>query len=620
MQATGPELDANKTTLKDTAYYWKEIAEDSKRFANIVDNITKSLDEMVTQSNSINAAFLQSRERIQEMNVAVADSVSGIVRVGGSITDVSKTIIEIADASKRSVIESSTTVDKLFASSKVLGKTVFEISDAFQKVGMESANIGKNLEESISYVQSVGGNAKGVMSDVLKNTEQLNRFQFEGGVQGLTKMAAQASMLKFDMQNTFNLAEKVLNPEGAIETAAAFQRLGVSIGGLGDPFQLMNQSINDPSGLQDSLIKVAKQYTEFDEKTKSFKINPEGVLMLREIEDASGAARGSLAKAGLAAANLDLRLSEVKLDIPEDDKKLLANMASMGEGGEYSVKITDEEGKITTKNLTDVTKEEFDALKKIQQTAPKDMEDIARSQLGMVERISADVKAMTYRAGFGIASTAGLRKGAEDVRKKTTEGVEGLTGMIPSTQNVRKFFDPLVGDIKGILKDPTSDESKAKTLKITGDMMKEFTKGTKIGVDEMKGIFETVAKSGSNAEKADALIKKITELSDRIPKPKSSENAPTSGAAAKKSSFQSLYYGNQENRIPKEITKSRTSAGMMETTTNINQNFGGTVTFKIDAPDSVSVQYLTEFVNSQKFKDQMYGLVEDKRKELGLKR
>ena len=95
-------------------------------------------------------------------------------------------------------------------------------------------------------------------------------------------------MLRFDMKETFELADKVLDPDKAIEVASAFQRLGVSAGNLTDPFMLMNQSINDPSGLQDSLINVAKQFTYFDEQTKSFKISPQGILTLREMEQQTG--------------------------------------------------------------------------------------------------------------------------------------------------------------------------------------------------------------------------------------------------------------------------------------------------------------------------------------------
>ena len=109
-------------------------------------------------------------------------------------------------------------------------------------VGVGIGEMGESLEESINYVRSIGGNARQVMKDVTDNMAQMNRFQFEGGVQGLTKMAAQASLLRFDMKQTFQLAERVMSPEGAIDVASAFQRLGVAAGNLVDPFALMNAS------------------------------------------------------------------------------------------------------------------------------------------------------------------------------------------------------------------------------------------------------------------------------------------------------------------------------------------------------------------------------------------
>ena len=64
--------------------------------------------------------------------------------------------------------------------------------------------------------------------------------------------------------------------------------MGVSIGNLTDPFALMNDSINDPGALQDSLIKATKQFTQFDEKTKTFKINPQGILTLKAMSEETG--------------------------------------------------------------------------------------------------------------------------------------------------------------------------------------------------------------------------------------------------------------------------------------------------------------------------------------------
>ena len=333
--------------------------------------------EIQKSSIEINKVFGQGRERVGILMSSIADALPMVNRLGGSMADVAKTIGEVADASNRNVIASTEEVEKLYAAQKVLGISAKDMTNSFLDIGVGLAQIPEQLENSIEYIQSIGGNTQAVMKSVTGNMEQMNRFQFEGGVVGLTKMAAQASMLRFNMNETFRLADKVLDPDGAIEVASAFQRLGVSAGALADPFQLMNMSINDPSGLQDSLADVAKQFTYFDEKTKTFKINPQGVLTLREMEKQTGVSAAEMSKMGLAAAELDKRLSAVNLAGitigTEEDKQFLANIAKMGESGEYEVKIKNEQGEEETKKLSEVTQKEFDKLIQEQKDGPKSL-------------------------------------------------------------------------------------------------------------------------------------------------------------------------------------------------------------------------------------------------------
>ena len=248
-----------------------------------IEKIIDSIGGMYREANTLNHAFLEGRTRMDEMADAVSKSAAGVIRLGGSITDVGTTMQNIAAGARRNVIATEEQVKKLFAASSVLGTSSETLVNNFAEVGYETSQIGVNLEGSIQYIQSLGLNAKDVMGDVNTNMKNMNKYNFADGVVGLAKMAAQASMLRFEMSDTFNFAEKVMNPEGAINTAAALQRLGLAVGQLGDPFALMNDAINDPGALQDSLIKATKQFVQFDEKTKSFKINPQGMLTLREM-------------------------------------------------------------------------------------------------------------------------------------------------------------------------------------------------------------------------------------------------------------------------------------------------------------------------------------------------
>jgi hypothetical protein len=424
------------------------------------DNVRKGLDGI---SREIIGTFTQGRERVFEFERAVADSLPAVRSLGGDIKDVGKIIQEVGLAARRNVVANEDEIKSLFSASEVLGLTTQQIADSFLDVGVGIESISDALEGSIDYVRGIGGNARQVMKDVQANMEQMNRYQFEGGVVGLTKMAAQASMLRFDMQQTFQLAEKVLSPEGAVETAAAFQRLGLAVGNLADPFALMNASINDPGSLQDSLVEVSKQFTYFDEKTKTFKINPQGVLTLRELESQTGVSAKEMSKLGLAAAELDQRLTQISPTLKfqnEEDKQYLANIGRMGEGGQYEVKIKGQEDYV---KLGQLTQEQLDELITEQKTGPKTVEELQRAQLTVDELIQSDIAAIKYAVLGGILTDKNiqdLREGGRTLAEVTGRaGVENISMekirelSEQSSGNFRKTIEDMIkgGDIKGAL-------------------------------------------------------------------------------------------------------------------------------------------------------------------------
>ena len=448
-------------TPKTPAEYAEMMKDQTK--INSADFV-EAFERVGSVAREVNNTFGQSRERINEVKVALTDALPNVVRLGGDLGAVGDTISQIAEASRRNVVANTEDVQKLYASTKVIGGSVQEIADAFLNVGVGIEQVGKQLEDSVNYVRSIGGNTKQVMGDVRANMEQMNRYQFEGGVQGLTKMAAQASMLRFDMGETFRLADKVLSPEGAIEVAAAFQRLGVSAGALADPFQLMNQSINDPSGLQNSLADVAKQFTYFDEKTKTFKINPQGVLTLREMQEQTGVSAKEMSKMGLAAAELDQRLSSInaaglKLG-SEEDKQYLANIAKMGEGGQYEVKLTNEKGELQTRKLSELTQGEFDKLIKEQKEGPKTMEEIAKSQMTISADIAGNVSAIKSAVLGGAVTQKDVLTGSEAIRKLSSAFTGALSKNCSSPQKVRDGMTNSFDDAKELFKDIANKDVK----------------------------------------------------------------------------------------------------------------------------------------------------------------
>lgn len=378
------------------------------------DDIVAGFANMVGGAEELIKTFGVGRQRMQELMGAVTEATPAVTRLGGNLKNAVETIEQVSKATVRNVVAGEEQVSKLFASSQVLRQDVDTIVSGFQEIGVEFTQVGGKIEESIQYIQSVGGNVRQIMGNVLNDMSAMNRFNFQDGVVGMTKMAAQAAMLKTDMRVTMDLAERALDPEGAIELASAFQRLGVSASDLTDPFQLMNKSLNDPEGLQNSIVNMSKQFAYFDEKANQFKINPQGMLMMRELQKQTGLSSQELSKMALNAADLDKKLSQIRPDIQfakEEDKNYLANIAKMGAGGKYEITIDDQQvqlEKLTQKQINDLIDE--------QKKGPKTVEDLQRAQLDAFTLVKSDVRSIKDKVVLGIVSAPTVREGAEGAR------------------------------------------------------------------------------------------------------------------------------------------------------------------------------------------------------------
>jgi hypothetical protein len=543
--------------------------------ADLLGNIGRIQDGI----SDINRSFGETRTRYLEFSTAVSDSVADFVRLGGEAKDVSATITGIAEASRRNVVASRETLTEIFATAKYLGSTAEAVTESFAIAGVEMSNIAEATEESVDYIQSIGLNARTIMGDVALRMEYMNRFNFEGGVLGLSKMAAQASMLRFDMTQTAEFADKVLNPEGAIQMASAFQRLGVASGDLVDPFILMDKSINDPEGLQDSIIELAKQFTIFDEKTGNFRINPGGVRLLKELQEQTGLSYENMTKTALAAADLDRRLSQISFDVQgsEEDKMLVANMAKMGDKGKFYVEFQDEQGQKQTKALEDLTDAQFQQIKQQAALRPETMEEIARAQLDTDLLIAADIGALPTRLGYAIAGQEGFTRGIESLR----EGFDNFAkeayapGAVPTTEEFREAFQDAGDTLKGAAEN--------------------LIKGT-----------------GSVEDVQDALKRSIEQgtvdlsVASRLQKVVSAFENMESG----RERFRQLGIGEgQDERYKSWETYSRQQRQSGEATVTGQVEVMGDINIKVDSPNTLTDQQIFSIFNNPEVKDNIYRIV-----------
>lgn len=368
-----------------------------------------------------------NRNRILDFKTVLRDTLPLVTEIGGNFDSIVQMITQSTSALQRNVVFTPEIYQGLYAATKVLDLTVSELIPAFESAGIATAQITGNVEKSLDYIRSIGVDAKKVMGSIVENTDMLNRFSFKEGVLGFTKMAAQASILKTDMATIATFADKVFEPEGAIEMASSFQRLGLYLGDLIDPFTLMDKSLNDPQGLIMSLAEAGQKFVQFNEEGKRFEINPSAIGQVRKIAEAAGTTGKEYTKMILSLAEFNERIGafDFSFDINEEQKMFVANMAYLNKKGEYVVKVAGGE-----KLVTELSEEQ------IKEIADKgegqdSLVNLAKASLSSVDSVLNSVNAIKFKLLFGGMgdNTLGLQ---EDLRDVTTAYLDRLYESIPS--------------------------------------------------------------------------------------------------------------------------------------------------------------------------------------------
>ena len=574
----------------------KSIEEAMKGFTQIGTEIRLNLEQINALASQLNKQFGETRGRIGQMEGALRDVEPFFNTFGATANEAASIISQLSIETRKNVIASNESLKELLTISKVIGQEPERFVGPLTDVGIQFGNIQDNLEGSVKYVQSIGMNTQEIMKDALSNSEMMNRYNFEGGVMGLTKMAAQSAMLRVNMNATSALAEKVFDPEGAIQVASAMQRLGVNMGMLSDPFALMDATINDPAGLQKSVADVAATFTIFDEKTKSFKIDPGNIRKLREIATETGISYDNLTKMGLAAANSGEIMKQLSFagDLSEEDKMYVANLAEM-KGGDYVIKVgKTEEGKDDFKKLSELSEDQLKATIEASKSAPKSMEEIARAQLSAGEIAAGNLTAIRNNMVGGIADTKGIRDLPELTR--------GLTETITNT--LRETL-PKKDQVTGVTND---------IVEKFGANLMEVLQGKKSFEDVGKEIVEGLKDKGIQAGEYMNTLPKT--LMDNLQEQVSKGNLGNTEIGKK--ILESLKTADPNKKISPITNVSQIGKQISATkTANINQTVkhDGTINIKVDvsgSPDDPEfAKKLDKVFKSAEFQQYLYKAVTD---------
>jgi hypothetical protein len=268
------------------------------------------------------------------------------IELGFAFDDSSKLISSMASQMQRMVPFTKENATNALVLGKVLGQTPEEVA---KLIGQMTA-YGNSQKKSIDILnkatmtaRAFGLDAKKLTATVSENILKAQIYGFKNGVEGLTKMAAQAQRVGFDIKNAQTASDLILEGglEDAVKKSSELQALGGNIGALGDPGQLYRMAMYDIEGLQDELIKASSSAVDFNETTGDFKIGGEEMLRLRQQAKILGLTYEEVAKGAINARKeqeIGARVGGLS-KLTEDQRSLVASLAEIGPGGKVTLDI-----------------------------------------------------------------------------------------------------------------------------------------------------------------------------------------------------------------------------------------------------------------------------------------
>lgn len=318
---------------------------------NVFDQVSSLLSGAVTLTTSIiEDAYRREGELLlsisqkggmvgefaQGFKDTIMDVVPGAQKLGISFDEVkSATESMVVNSQKFATYQEETVLNalKISAAYGQSAKYLLENTESFRDVGISLSDASGLMEKAGKQSIAQGLSARATTKNVTENLKELNSFGFKNGVEGLSNMVRQAQALNFDMKETFNVAKKLYDPEGAIDLAANLQVIGGAFGDLNDPIKLMYDATNNVESLQISILGAARSLATYNAEQGRFEVTGANLRRAKAMSEALGISMEQLTSSAIKGQVKMQALSEIDIfSLNDDQKEFVSNLASMKEG------------------------------------------------------------------------------------------------------------------------------------------------------------------------------------------------------------------------------------------------------------------------------------------------
>jgi hypothetical protein len=322
-----------------TVLYWNEIQK-----------------QIFTANRQLGVAGMTSKQI--ERNIISAGTAS--MQFGFSEQEIVQTYQNFIEDYGRNTIFSDEDLERLTKINYAFGQSYNQIFSLTKLYGASIEQTYGFMETLNKEVDKYGLNTKRVYSDIQNNIRLIDRFNFKNGIQGLSQMVVQANRLGMKIEDIAGFAEKIYNPEDAIDAAASLQMLGGEFAKLGDPFSLMYDANNDLEGLTQKLRDITKGMGALNKETGMVDLSSLEMRQLREFSKITGQSLQDLAQQAKLMRKEDLITQALSPNMKQfgDIEKYITKLAGMADftGGVPTITLENQQKLVSDLSTADLEK------------------------------------------------------------------------------------------------------------------------------------------------------------------------------------------------------------------------------------------------------------------------
>jgi hypothetical protein len=412
----------------------------------------------------INETLGITRGLSEQVRNTITETTTGALKFGFGMKNVSDMFTAIAETTGRANFMSVDTAEKTYSVARAF---VGSLSDVGRLIG-EMEKIGLGAADSISAVEKAGRSSLSLGLNTKKTTEllkgdlsKINEYGFKNGIEGLNRMVQKSLEFRMNLGEVYKIADKVMNPDGAIELTANLQVLGGAIGDFNDPMKLMYMATNNVEGLQDALIGAAGGLATFNQEQGRFEITGVNLRRAKEMAAQMGIEYKEFAKGAIAVQE---RLSVVQdlagkgFNLNEKDQEFISNLSQMKDGRmvlSVPKDVADKIGVPIETAVSELTQTQINLLTSNRKELEKmDSEQIAREQFSLVKNLDNNVQSLANRQFRALGTQA--RTYANDLNKTqmkdlmdmATDAAKSASLNSSNESEIADYFKGLTNDVR----------------------------------------------------------------------------------------------------------------------------------------------------------------------------